>query len=121
MGIGRDLRLPVAKGRPPLVLRLTRVPPYPPETIRSVTLLFDAGRLWIDVTAELPVAVYAPGHEPDRARVAGVDRSAARGAGVRPGAGPGWSKPGIAAGSGRRCTKPRRPWWAGRSSTGSAS
>jgi putative transposase len=36
-------------------------------------LLYDAGRLWADVTAEVPVTVYAPDAEPDPARVAGVD------------------------------------------------
>jgi transposase len=36
-------------------------------------LLCDAGRLWADVTAEVPVAAYPPGAEPDPGRVAGVD------------------------------------------------
>ncbi len=54
-------------------IRLDRDLPYPPGQIRSVTLLYDAGRLWADVTAEVPVAVYPPGAEPDRGRVAGVD------------------------------------------------
>ena len=40
---------------------------------QSVTLLYDAGRLWADMTAEVPVAAYPPGAEPDPARVAGVD------------------------------------------------
>jgi putative transposase len=70
---GRRLRLPVTKGRQPLWVRLDRDPPYPPEQIRSVTLVCDAGRLRVDVTAEVPVAQYLPGQEPDRARVAGVD------------------------------------------------
>jgi IS605 OrfB family transposase len=70
---GRLLRLPAARGHPPLPVRLDRPVPYPADTVRSVTLLFDAGRLWIDVTAELPVTTYPPGHEPDPARVAGVD------------------------------------------------
>ena len=38
-----------------------------------MTLLYDAGRLWVDVTAEVPVGCYPPGQEPDPARVAGVD------------------------------------------------
>jgi putative transposase len=38
-----------------------------------VTLLYDAGRLWVDVTAEVPVTTYSAGQEPDPARVAGVD------------------------------------------------
>jgi transposase len=70
---GRRLRIPVARGCPPLRVRLDRDLPYPPGQIRSVTLLYDAGRLWADVTAEVPVAVYPPGAEPDRGRVAGVD------------------------------------------------
>src|SRR5690242_8888881 len=44
---GRRLRLPTAAGSPPLLLRLDHLAPYPAETIRSVTLLWDAGRLWI--------------------------------------------------------------------------
>ena len=38
-----------------------------------MTLLYDAGRLWVDVTAEVPVTSYPAGAEPDPARVAGVD------------------------------------------------
>src|SRR6266516_477170 len=70
---GRRLRIPVARGCPPLVVRLDRDPPYPKEQVRSVTLLYDAGRLWIDVTAEVPVACYPAGQEPDPGRAAGVD------------------------------------------------
>jgi IS605 OrfB family transposase len=70
---GRSVRLPTARGCPPLTVRLDRPVPYPAGTIRSVTLLLDAGRLWIDVTAELPVTAYPPGAGPDPARVAGVD------------------------------------------------
>ncbi|MBK5306916.1 MAG: transposase [Frankiaceae bacterium] len=70
---GRRLRLPVAAGCAPLWLRLTRPVPYPPDTVRSVTLLHQGGRLFVEVTAELPVAVYPAGQEPDRQRVAGVD------------------------------------------------
>ena len=70
---GRRLRIPVARGRPPLWVRLDRDLPYPPEQVRSVTLLYDAGRLWVDVTAEVPVTLYTAGLEPDPARVAGVD------------------------------------------------
>jgi putative transposase len=73
MLVGRRLRIPVARGRPALCVRLNRDPPYPPEQIRSVTLVYDAGRLWVDVTAEVPVACYPAGHEPDPGRVAGVD------------------------------------------------
>jgi len=70
---GRRLRFPVARGRPPLVVRLDRDPPYPASQVRSVTLFYDAGRLWLDVTAEVPVARYPDGEAPNPARVAGVD------------------------------------------------
>jgi len=70
---GRRLRIPVARGCPPLQVRLDRDLPYPPGRIRSVTLLYEAGRLWVDVTAEVPVTVYPLGAEPDPGRVAGVD------------------------------------------------
>ena len=70
---GRRLRVPVAKGRPPLWVRLDRDLPYPPGRVRSVTLVYDAGRVWVEVTAEVPVASYLPGEQPDPARVAGVD------------------------------------------------
>jgi transposase len=70
---GRRLRIPVARGCAPLRVRLDRDLPYPPGQVRSVTLLYDGGRLWADVTAEVPVAFYPPGSEPDRGRVAGVD------------------------------------------------
>jgi IS605 OrfB family transposase len=70
---GRRLRLPAAKGRPPVALQLDRDLPYLADQVRSVALLFEAGRLWVDVTAEVPVAVYPPGQGPDPAKVAGVD------------------------------------------------
>jgi IS605 OrfB family transposase len=70
---GRRLRIPVARGCVPLWVRLDRDLPYPPGQVRSVTLLYDAGRLWADVTAEVPVTVYPPGAGPDPGRVAGVD------------------------------------------------
>ena len=38
-----------------------------------MTLGLDAGRLYLDVTAEVPVAVYPAGQAPDPSRVAGVD------------------------------------------------
>jgi putative transposase len=69
----RRLRIPVARGRAPLVVRLDRDLPCPPGQVRSVTLLYDAGRLWVDVTAEVPVTAYPAGQEPDPGRVAGVD------------------------------------------------
>ena len=70
---GRVLQVPVARGCPPLRARLDRGLPYPAGQVRSVTVLYDAGRLWADVTAEVPVATCPAGQEPDPGRVAGVD------------------------------------------------
>ena len=70
---GRRLRIPAARGCPPLTVRLDRDIPYPAGQVRSVTLGFAAGRLYVDVTAEVPVAAYPPGEAPDPAPVAGVD------------------------------------------------
>ena len=70
---GRRLRIPVARGRPPLWVRLDRDLPYTQGQVRSVTLVYDTGRLWVDVTAEVPVACYPPGLVPDPDRIAGVD------------------------------------------------
>ncbi|WP_433478692.1 RNA-guided endonuclease InsQ/TnpB family protein [Spirillospora sp. CA-142024] len=70
---GRRLRLPVARGCPPLWVRLDRDPPYPGEQIRSVTLLNEGGRLLVEVTAEVTVATHPDGRGPDPGRVAGVD------------------------------------------------
>ncbi len=50
-------------------MRLGRAVLYPSESIRSVTLVAEAGRLHLDVTAEVPVA----GGDHDPARVAGID------------------------------------------------
>ena len=69
----RLLRVPVAKGRPPLAVRLDRDIPYPAGQVRSVTLGYADGRLYLDVTAEVPVAVYPDGQAPDPGQVAGVD------------------------------------------------
>src|SRR5207247_10204963 len=66
---GRRLRIPVAGGRPALWVRLDRDLPYTQEQVRSVTLLYEAGRLWVHVTAEDPVACYPAGTELDPARV----------------------------------------------------
>lgn len=66
---GRRLRLAVAKGQPELWVRLTREVPYDPASVRAVTLVADAGRLYVDVTAE----VLVEDHDLDPARVAGVD------------------------------------------------
>jgi IS605 OrfB family transposase len=70
---GRVLRLPVARGCPPLRVRLDRAVPYPLGQVRSVTLGWAGGRLYLDVTAEVSVALYPDGAGPDPARVAGVD------------------------------------------------
>src|SRR5439155_18793122 len=66
---GSRIRLGVARGAAELWVRLGRPVPYPLESIRSVTLVAEAGRLFLDVTAEVPVA----GCHPDPARVAGID------------------------------------------------
>jgi IS605 OrfB family transposase len=67
------VRIPTAAGAPPLWLHLNRALAYPVEAVRSVTLVFDGGLLWLDVTAEVPIATYPDGRAPDRGRVAGVD------------------------------------------------
>jgi hypothetical protein len=41
--------------------------------VRSVTLLNEGRRLYAEITAEVPVATYPAGQEPDTGRVAGVD------------------------------------------------
>jgi IS605 OrfB family transposase len=56
------------KGHPPLVVRLARAVPYPEEWVRSVTLVCEAGRLFVDVTAAVPVAE----HDLDPEQVGGV-------------------------------------------------
>jgi putative transposase len=66
---GRRVRLPVAKGHPELWVRLARPLPYPPEQVRAVSLLHDDRRLWLAVTAAVPVQQ----HDLDPGRVAGVD------------------------------------------------
>ena len=70
---GRRLRLPVARGCAPLWVRLDRQVPYPARQVRSVALVNEGARLFVEVTAEVPVAVYSPGQAPDPGRVAGVD------------------------------------------------
>jgi IS605 OrfB family transposase len=66
---GDRVRLPVAKAQPELWVRLARPLPYPDADVRAVTLLADGGRLWLAVTAAVPVQH----HDPDPGRVAGVD------------------------------------------------
>jgi IS605 OrfB family transposase len=66
---GRRVRLPVRRGCPELWVRLARPIPYPAERVRAVTLLHEGGRLWLAVTAAVPVEQHDL--EPDR--VAGVD------------------------------------------------
>jgi len=65
---GQRVRLPVARGRPELWVRLARPIPYSAEQVRAVTLLADGG-LWLAVTAAVPVQQ----HDLDEGRVAGVD------------------------------------------------
>jgi transposase len=65
----RRVRLPIAKGHPELWVRLARPLPYLPDQVRSVTLLHDAGRLWLSVTAAVPVEQ----HDLDPDQVSGVD------------------------------------------------
>jgi IS605 OrfB family transposase len=73
------VRLPVTRGAPPLWTRLARPLPYPAEQVRSVRLVHEGRRLFLDVTAEVPIAEHPPGTAPlfDTApvpgRVAGVD------------------------------------------------
>ncbi len=69
---GRQLKIPVARGCPPLTVRLDRDVPYPAGQVRSVTIGYDAGRLYADVTAEVPVTVYPPGQGPDPAGPPGL-------------------------------------------------
>ena len=69
----RQLKVPVARGAAPLIVRLTREVPYPASSIRSVTLLADGTRLCVDVTAEIEVETYEAGEAPDPDRIAGVD------------------------------------------------
>jgi hypothetical protein len=66
---GHRVRIQMAKGRPELWIRLSRPLCYPPEQVRAITLLHDAGRLWLAVTAAIPIQR----NDLDPARVAGVD------------------------------------------------
>ncbi|MEA2500328.1 MAG: putative transposase, partial [Actinomycetota bacterium] len=66
---GSRVRLGVARGAPELWVRLARELPYPSESIRSVTLVAEAGRLYLDMTAEVTVACDGLG----AGVVAGVD------------------------------------------------
>jgi len=70
---GRQLKIPIARGAEPLIVRLTREVPYPASSIRSVTLLADGARLCVDVTAEIEIETYRPGEAPDPDRIAGID------------------------------------------------
>jgi IS605 OrfB family transposase len=63
----------MARGAPPLALRLTRDPPYEESWVRSVTLVQVGPKLFVEVTAEVPVASYDESTGPDPERVAGVD------------------------------------------------
>jgi hypothetical protein len=66
---GKRVRLTVARGQPELWVRLARPVPYPAEQIRAITLLAESGRLWLSVTAAVPVEV----HELNAELVGGVD------------------------------------------------
>jgi transposase len=68
---GSRVCLGVARGAPELWVRLARTVPYPSESIRSVTLVAEAGRLYLDVTAEVPVATESA--KPDPSIVGGLD------------------------------------------------
>ncbi len=70
---GKRLSLPTARGDAPLGLRLTRAVPYDAASVRSVTLLAEGRRLYVEVCAEVPVQVYPEGAAPDPGHVAGVD------------------------------------------------
>jgi putative transposase len=70
---GRRLRLPTGRGSAPLWVRLDRPVPYEAGQVRSVTLMAEGGRLFVDVTAEVPITAYPSGQQPDPGRVAGVD------------------------------------------------
>jgi IS605 OrfB family transposase len=67
---GQRVRLPVARGRPELWVRLARPLPYADADVRAVTLLADGGRLWLAVTAVIPIQQDC---DLDPGRVAGVD------------------------------------------------
>ncbi|MER6593445.1 hypothetical protein ABT214_16650 [Micromonospora purpureochromogenes] len=54
---GRRVRIPTARGTAGLSVRLAREVPYPVEQVRSITLVCEGGRLFLDVTAEVPVTV----------------------------------------------------------------
>jgi transposase len=47
----------------PLEVRLTRDVPYPPEAVRSVTVVNQGRRLFVQVNAEIPVTEPALDHE----------------------------------------------------------
>jgi IS605 OrfB family transposase len=66
---GTRVRLPVVRSRPELWVQLARPLPYPEADVRAVTLLAEGGRLWLAVTAAIPVQP----HDLDPGRVAGVD------------------------------------------------
>jgi IS605 OrfB family transposase len=67
---GQRVRLPVARGQPELWVRLANPPPYPDADVRAVTLLVEGGRLWLAVTAVVPVQ---RNRDVDHDRMAGVD------------------------------------------------
>jgi IS605 OrfB family transposase len=66
---GNRVRLPVVRGQPTLWVRLARPLPYSAEQVRAVTLLAKGGRLWLAVTAAVPVQQ----DDLDPSRAAGID------------------------------------------------
>ena len=64
---------PGRAGCPPLTVRLDRDIPYPAGQVRSVTLGFDGGRLYVGRDRRGPRRAYPAGEGPDPARAAGVD------------------------------------------------
>ena len=64
---GRVLQIPVARGCPPLRIRLDRDLPYPAAQVRSVTLLFDAGGCGWTSRPRCRSRPIRPGRSPTRA------------------------------------------------------
>ena len=66
-------RLADGPGVPTLGPASIEMRPLRSRTVRSVTLSNVGPKLFVDVTAEVPVATYEEGTGPDPAKVAGVD------------------------------------------------
>lgn len=65
----RRIKLATSKASLPLVVRLARQVPFPSNTIRSVSLIYDAGKLYFEFTATVAVE----DHQLDHRLVAGID------------------------------------------------